>query len=141
MGKAWKFSILFLCVIFLWGCQPKKPQSPRLVTMIRVSGVHQDIPLDVIYTQPQKMETLLYYLRSLEELGQAETDPERIMGDRFQITVSYSDGTRQIYRQRADRFLSRNDRPWKNVDPQKASLLYPLLMSMPADHSSKGIGA
>ncbi len=92
--------------------------------------------MEVIYTQPQKMETILYYLRSLEDLGSADTDPERIMGDRFKITVIYSDGSRRLYRQQADRFLSRDDRPWRTVDPQKAALLYPLLVSMPPDQPS-----
>lgn len=136
MGRFWKFSVMLLFCFVLSGCQASAPQTPRLVTRIHISGVHQDAPVEVNYTQPQKMETVLYYLRSLEDLGKADTDPERIIGDRFKITVFYSDGSCQIYRQQADRFLSRNDRPWQLVDPRKAALLYPLLTSIPPDQPS-----
>lgn len=136
MGRIWKiFALLFLCFPIA-GCGANPNRAPRLVTRIQISGVHEDAPVEVVYTQPQKMETILYYLRSLKSLGRARTDPERIMGDHFKITVTRSDGTSGVYFQQANRFLSRNYLPWQSVDPQRAALLYPLLMSMPPDQSS-----
>lgn len=136
MGRSGKILCLLLFCFTLCGCQSNGPQVPRLVTQIQIVGVHQNIPVEVIYTNPQKMETILYYLRSLEDLGRADTDPERIMGDRFKITVSFTDGSKSVYRQQADRFLSRDGRPWQAVDPQKARMLYPLMAALPADHFS-----
>ena len=136
MGKFRKFFSIVVFTLLLSGCNGKPPQAPNLVTGIHVAGVHQDAPLEIFYSDPRKMEAILYYLRSLEDLGAPDTDPERIMGDRFKITVSFTDGSQNIYRQQADRFLSYNSHPWQKVDPRKAGLLYPLLCGMEADHSS-----
>lgn len=136
MVKSRKICTVIALCFALCGCQKDVPQKPRLVTGVHISGIHQDAPVDVFYSQPEKMETILYYLRTLEDLGKPDTDPERIKGDRFKISLQYSDGSHQLYRQQADRFLSRNDHPWYKVDPRKASLLYPLLQSMAADQVS-----
>ena len=79
------------------------------------------------------MEKILTYLRQLEYRGMAETDPERICGDSYQITVRSSDGTSCNYRQRANCYLSRNNHPWEKIDPKQAEKLYPLLQEMPSD--------
>ena len=136
MGKYWKLLILLILGLLLTGCQPKAPEKPRLVHEILITGVHQDAPLEIFYSDPRKMEAILYYLRSLEDLGRPDTDPERIMGDRFKITVSFTDGSQNVYRQQADQFLSRNSHPWRIIDSNKAKLLYPLLAGMPPDQPS-----
>ncbi len=136
MGKYKKILIFVLLCFFLGGCQKAPPEKPRLVTQVSISGTVQNAPFQAVYTKPEKMETVLYYLRGLNPRGKADTDPERIMGDRFKITVSLSDGSCQIYRQQADRFLSLDSRPWQRIDPKKGALLRPLLQSMPPDHSS-----
>ena len=130
-----KFFIVFLlCCFGLWGCAPQTDPSPqRYVRLIGVEGTHEGQPLTRLYAHPRKMEAILYYLRTLEDRELAKTDPERYTGDRYRIYVVYSDGTKSVYYQHSDRFLSRNARPWRQVDPTKAKKFYPLLMSLPQD--------
>lgn len=126
MVKFRKLTLVFFFCLLLTGCAAK-PKPLHLVTKISVTdraGITKD------YTEPQKMETILYYLRSLEPQGRPDTDPERIMGEAYRICVEYADGGQSIYRQRANRFLSRDAHPWQKIDPQKAAVLRPLLDSM-----------
>ncbi len=126
MGKFRKLLLLICCTFLLGGCNAKE-ESLRLVTKISItdqSGFTRH------YTQPQALETILYYLRSLKNLGVPNTDPERIMGEHYQIRLEYSDGQTSIYRQRANRFLSKDSHPWQNVSPQRAALLGPLLQGL-----------
>lgn len=136
MKSFWKFASILMLSVSLWGCGKKQPNPPKLVSGIYITGTHQDAPVSCFYAEPRKMETILYYLRSLEDLGKPKLDPERIMGDYFKITVFYSDGSQKVYRQQADRFLSRNDRPWQKVDARRASMLYPLMKAMPTDQET-----
>lgn len=126
MGKFCKLCFIFCCCMLLFGCSNR--QKPlHLVTKISVTdekGVTRD------FTQPQKMETILYYLRGLDTLGRPKTDPERIMGESYRICLEFSDGGQSIYRQRANRFLSKDSHPWQMVDPKKASVLRPLLEAL-----------
>ena len=127
MGKLWKLCCSLICCMGLCACS-SKPTPLNLVTRVWVTDASGSTKY---YTQPQKMEVILYYLRSLEPLGKAKTDPERIIGAHYKICVEFSDGQRSVYRQRANRFLSRDSRPWEKVDLQKASVLQSLLDSMP----------
>lgn len=134
MGKFFKIFILILCCLGLWGCTDRTPEaSPLLVSQVHVLARHQGDTAVFQYTHPKKMETILYYLRTLEDQGLAKTDPERIMGDSYRIYLTFSDGSRRVYYQQADRFLSKNAHPWHRINSTKASLLYPLLKSMPSD--------
>ena len=121
-----KLSLIFCCCLLLSGC--KASEKPlQLVTKVSVTD---QTGLTRHYTQPQQMETLLYYLRSLGAQGRPNTDPERILGEHYLIRLEYSDGQTSIYRQRANRFLSRDSRPWQIISPKRAALLKPLLQSM-----------
>lgn len=131
MVKIRKMLPLLLCFL-LTGCsRPRQPES-RLVTEIHVQAKGEQL-LERSYTDPHKMETLLYYFRALDDRQPVSTDPERYAGRQYRIDLTYSDGTtRQIF-QRADRFLSEGFAPWQAVDPTRAAFLYPLLQSMPSD--------
>lgn len=85
------------------------------------------------YSQPHKIQPVLQYMRLLKREGHADTDPEMLIGDRFDITLYYSDGQRKIYRQRSNRYLSRNCAPWEKIDQDQAQRLYPMLQAMPSD--------
>ena len=136
MKRLWKITTIFALCFSLSACANQTSQQPKLVSAIYISGIHQDAPLSCFYSEPKKMETILYYLRSLEDLGKPKQDPERIMGDSFKITVFFTDGTSHIYRQQANQFLSRNDKPWRKVDARRAAMLYPLLAAMPVDQAT-----
>lgn len=132
MVKFRKILPLLLCLL-LTGCsRPPKPES-RLVTGIQVQATRDGQVLERSYTDPQKMETVLYYLRALNDRQPVSTDPERFAGRHYRISLSYSDGSTRLIFQHADRFLSEGFGPWQRVDQNKAAFLYPLLQSIPGD--------
>lgn len=132
MEKIRKLLPVLLCLIFT-GCAKPKNSECRLVTGIHVQAIQGQQRLERDYTDPQKMEVILSYLRALKNKTPALSDPERYAGRRYRIRLQYSDGTsRQIF-QRADRFLSENLGPWQEVEGNKAIFLFPLLKSLPGD--------
>lgn len=132
MAKFGKLAIVLLC-IFLTGCKkPDLQTDNRFVTKVTVELTRQGKVRKWSFTQPQKMEVVLYYLRNLDSLGPASSDPERFGGDCYRIDLCYTDGeTCRIYQR--DQFISKALGPWKTVDSTKASLLYPLLANLSSD--------
>lgn len=138
MKKLQKFTFfLFILPMLLSGSVSASLQRnispPQMVTQVRIVCQHKKSTMTRCYTQPHKMEPVLNYLRLLKYKGQADTDPERLTGDRFEITLYYSNGQSRIYRQRSNRYLSKNAHAWEKIDPEQARLLYPMLQSMPSD--------
>lgn len=132
MEKFKKMLPLLLCLL-LAGCSRPRQAESRLVTGIHVQAADELQLLERSYTDPQKMETVLYYLRALTDRQPVSADPERYCGRKFRIDLAYSDGTtRQVFQQ-ADRFISESFGPWQAVDQTKAAFLYALLQSMPSD--------
>ena len=137
-----KFSFIFCSFLLLFcilsGCGRRyaagySPTSPRIVTKVDVLCIRENISIERSYTHPKKMETILIYLRLLQPLGKADTDPEGILGDRYEICLNFSDGRQRIYRQRANTYLSKDFQPWYRVDPEHAGVLYSILQDMPSD--------
>ena len=126
MARICKLLIALVCCFSLMGCS-KQQKSLHLVTKISITD---DKGIIKSFTEPQKMETILYYLRGLDPAGKPGTDPERIIGDAYRIDIEYADGGQSIYRQRANRFLSKDSHPWQTIDPKKAAILRPLLESI-----------
>lgn len=133
MGKFRKILCLCLLCTLLTGCRAQTEAPLALVNQIQISGYSQNAPFGAVYTNPLKMETILFYFRGLKPHGVPNTDPERISGDRYRITISFTDGTRHIYRQQANRFFSANSHPWQKIDPKKGAMLSLLLGILPPD--------
>lgn len=95
--------------------------------------VQDGIPFERSYTQPEKLEAMLLYLRLLNPKGRAEVNPEEYSGTVSRITVHLSNGKTRIYRMRSDRYLSVDANPWQTIDPERAMDLYPLLLIMDSD--------
>jgi len=85
------------------------------------------------YNSPEKIQKLLYYLRTLRPKGTADIDPETLGGNTCKIVLYFQGGKRQVYYQQADRYLSINARPWERIQPIQAAKLYSLLEEMPSD--------
>lgn len=103
-----------------------------LVTRVEVVYTRPDATIRRIYTRPEKMASILNYLRILPYRGKPQTDP---LGcpDGYDITLHYSNGKRRLFRQRGDRYLSKGENCWEQVDGDRARLLYPLLLLLPGD--------
>lgn len=133
MVKKWKIAIVLLCLL-LTGCAgPEQPSDNRFVSQIRVQLKRGRQTESWTFSQPQKMEVVLYYLRSLDKKTPAVADPARFAGGSYRIDLIYTDGsTKRIY-QRADQFLSEQFGPWQKIEQRKAELLYPLLKTLDSD--------
>lgn len=133
MVKKGKLMVLVLCLL-LTGCKkPEVSSENRFVSSVSVELNQAGVTKVWNFQDEQKMEVVLYYLRSLEREAPAHTDPERFGGNRYFIRLTYTDGTTRRFYQRADRFISEGLGPWKTVDPGKGALLYPLLCNLRSD--------
>ncbi|MBQ8359889.1 MAG: hypothetical protein IJX37_08330 [Oscillospiraceae bacterium] len=137
MKKAIKLFLLFcFSTIILSGCVANDtPQKPlcRVVTQVDISCRREHMLMQRHYTNPEKMEYVLLYLRLLKPLGKPDTDPEQIHKDVYEITVHLSDGSKRLYKQKAHRYFSRESRPWELIDPAQAAGLYRLMEKLPSD--------
>ena len=137
MKKIIKLFVLFcFCAFIISGCSKNDtPANPlcRVVTRVDISCQHENILIQRHYTQNEKMESVLLYLRLLKPLGKPQTDPDSIDAEIFEITVHLSDGKQRIYRQKAHRYFSQQTRPWETIDPQQASMLYSIMRHLPSD--------
>ncbi len=127
---------LYLCffTIFLSGCATNRVRPIcRVVTQVDISCQQEDMQIHRHYTNSQKMEYVLLYLRLLEPLGVPDTDPDRIPADVYEITLQFSDGDHKIYRQKDHRYLAVGSLPWKTIDPAQAAGLYTLMRRIPSD--------
>lgn len=121
-----------LCLL-LTGCNTPQTQKSRLVTEMSVQVRQEDTTLFRHYTDPQKMETILCYLRALKGYDHNCTDPEQYGGPRYRIELHYSDGSTGYVFQHADLFLSRDFSPWQAVDSRYAAFLLPIVENMKND--------
>lgn len=132
MRNFFKILPLALCLL-LTGCnKPPTPKS-KLVTGMRVEMRQEQETLCRKYTDPQKIEAVLSYLRALQEQDHSCSTPERYAGPRYRIELYYSDGSTGYVFQHANRFLSRDFHPWQEVNSKYAAFLLPLIKSMPND--------
>ena len=117
-----------LLTVLLSGCanQSRKP-SVRVVTRVEVTCIRDGELLQRQYTDAEKMQSLLNYLRLLEPRGTASIDPELTLGNAYEITLHFSRGAPTVYYQRSERFLSKNRHPWQKVDSRLSGELYPIL--------------
>ena len=129
-------AILALMALFCSGCRRQEPVSTQPVHRV-VTGIditYQNGPLFAkrSYTNNKKMEVILHYLRFIDPYGTPQEIPEQVKGSEFHILLTYSDGSKRLYRQRADRYLMK-DGNWKCIDPKKAQELSRILSQMESD--------
>lgn len=120
--------------MLLAGCgrASQKPVS-HIVTAVDITCQQEDVRISRHYTKSPKMEYVLLYLRLLEATGKPETDPDTLPDPVFEITVTMADGRKQVSRQKAHRYFSRDGGPWQAMDPAQSVGLYELLAKIPSD--------
>lgn len=133
MGRFQKIGMVLVLLLCLTGCNGNPGGSVRVVGAVDVVCDRGGQILHRHYTRPEKMETILKYLRLQEDLGPAEADPEHYAGERIRINITLTDGTRRVYYQCAGKFLSRQLRPWQQIDPGRAAEFSQKLTRMPTD--------
>lgn len=127
MKKRWKILFLICTALSFSGCRKIQVQPPVVVTQVQLQWDGDGEKICRIYTEEGQIRTVLDCLRLQKSRGTATVDPERLVGDVFEITICLSDGKRHIYRYRGGRYLSRDSHPWQLVDPGHGEALYNLL--------------
>lgn len=126
--------MLCFWMLLFCGCGKETvPPACRVVTQVDIFCQHEDVQIRRHYTQPQKMEYVLLYLRLLKPQGMPQIDPEQVDADVYEITVKLSDGEVKRYRQKDHRYFSEGSLPWQTIDPEQASQFYRLLGKIPSD--------
>jgi hypothetical protein len=116
----------WLFLLFLVGCCPIDQADTvpyRIVTQVDVIYENGVMQLHRQFFQEESIRPILDYLRFVDPYGTPREDPEQLADRNYDITLTYSDGSRFRYQQRADRFLRVGDGPWKCIDPQRALYL------------------
>ena len=119
------------------GCskQDAKPLC-RVVTGVEISCQHQDVQIRRHYTDTEKMEYVLIYLRLLKPLGRPDADPNTINADVYEITLELSDGNKKHYLQKDHRYFLKDTGTWQSISPEQAEGLYRLMRKIPGDRLS-----
>ena len=133
--------LMFLALFFfsISGCGKKDSSvSPyRAVVGIDIVTKHDGHMLRRHYTDPEKMQYVLTFLRLLKPVGTPELDPEALTQDMFLLVLTRSDGSRVYYRQTGHRYFARDTQDWFCIAPEQAVRLYELLAHMPGDDPEK----
>ena len=124
--------LLLLTMLSGCGCQKQEPLAV-VVEKVEVTSHHGDETLERTYTKSAKMSAILNYLRWLRPQFGADCDPEQIPGDAYTITVTLSDGEQEVYQQKTNGYLRKDDGRWENIDPEKGIMLYEIISQMEGD--------
>ena len=127
--KRWGCIILIgVLMCLMGGCRRKKAEIP-VVCQISVAQEQNE----QVYQEPEKMQLILNRLRSLGQCYRPEEDPEVLDSPTVTITLLRSDGVRQQYLLKADRYIRFGQGPWQQTDPGPLSELRLLLAAMSED--------
>ena len=136
MKKAKFWVLLLLTAVIFSGCvyaaNTEKPLL-RVVTKIHVSYENGPIRTQQTFTQEEKIDKILNYLRGIRPYGKPEQDPETVQGSLYRIILYHSDGYQKHYLQKSDRFMKIEDGKWEKIDSGKAKALGNLLGRMESD--------
>lgn len=129
---------VFLCFSFflLPGCgNITKEEMPlcRVVTQVDIIGQEKDVQIHRHYTDTEKMQWVLIYLRTLDPGIKPQTPPEEALAEIYEISLKFSDGSEKVFRQADHRYYSVGSHPWQSIEPGKASGLYALMRALPSD--------
>ncbi len=133
MKKLWTL-VLLASLLCLGGCfpQPEPSAGPRMVTAITVTKLEDGDAHRFHYTNGEKLEVILEYLRFVDPYGRPDADPETVPGVEYRIELHYKDGASRTYRQKADRYLM-TDGTWKTIKAADGEFLGLILEGMPGD--------
>lgn len=131
------FILLLPLLLLLTGCCRifRSPDAApyRVVTQVQIRYQNGTLQSHRQFFREENIRHILAYLRYIDPYGTPKEDPGQADGRIYDIYVIYSDGSRRLYQQRADRYLRIDGGPWKMIDPQKALALSGLWGMMPSD--------
>ena len=130
-----KWMLLVCLAAVLAGCHRKNDTTVQrnVVTSITVTYRTDSETLHRYYTSPEKMRSVLLYIRSVSSPFSAPEAPEEGAGDTFHITTVSADKTTKTYRQQGQRYFREGEGSWQLIDPEKGANLPLLLKLLPSD--------
>ena len=136
MTKGFKYSLLTLLLFVSWiPARPKgrPPLHYRYVTGAELVFCHGSDVETRHYRKPEKLSSLLTYLRLTRPRPGAKIESLPESDHRYRITLRFSDNTQCVCRLYGYNLLSRNGGRWEVVLPVHAQLIYPLFYYLPSD--------
>lgn len=135
--NALKKLLLLWLLLPLWaGCCPvdEPDEAPyRVVTQVDVLYESDAMQFRRQYFREESIRQVVDYLRFIDPYGTPKEDPEQLNDRKYEITVTYSDGSQHQYQQRSDRYFRIGNGPWQCIDPQRALYLSGILGMMPGE--------
>ena len=135
--KKWA-KIFFLLVIFslLSGCVariPRQSVAGSTVTRIRIFCEPSQDLTHRIYTDPEKIRSVLLCIRQLGPDFPAGTDVDTLPGQTLTLTLYCADGSQVRYRLRNNQYLQKNNGVWRRINGETASGFFQLLLQTEGD--------
>ena len=134
--RAVKFTCVFL-LLCLWTGFPRSAAaaSPdiRYVHRVEVTMYRQKTSQTSIYLQPQKINSILNYLRTTRPHGRVYTAPADPDSHHYRIDLHFSDGSQSSCYLQDYRYFRKDSGLWQRVSPSHAWHLYPLLHLLQPD--------
>ena len=128
MRRIWLIVLAAVCLVAV-GCHQTKSRGHGVVCRITV----QCQGGTTVYTAQEKMTRILNGLRQLGQKTLAPIDPDTLSGAAYQITLECTDGKATVYHTKGERFLRKNQEPWKQTDPKALSDLILLFQNLTPD--------
>lgn len=134
-----KITVAVLLCLCLCGCSMGQitPSYPKLVTKITITETRDEMAVTHLYTNAQKMESILNYLRLLDPYPPVNISPDTFRADFYEITLHLSDNTKTVYRQLHDQYLQMNNGSWNRINSSTGSQLPDLLSFLSTDSNSE----
>lgn len=131
MERKW-LALLSVLVLLCAGCSRYDlSESHRVVTEIQV--ICPSDRTQKSYTDPEKMRHILNSLRQIGQLTTPDQDPETLPLGQHQILLTHSDGTKQTWYTKGDRYIRQGNSPWQQADPDLLTQLTHLFQIIPSD--------
>lgn len=135
MNRRFCSAAIAVFILLLSGCRPtaNQPIAGKLITDITITC---QTCVDVTrryYNTNEKMQLILLYIRDLGPRFKTKDDPESISGREISITMRCVDGTKKVYRQKNDRYFQAGLEEWTQIDPERGSALWRIVLHTPGD--------
>ena len=131
--------VAVLSVLMLSGCNSNEQGEripDRIVTGIDIYCQKPTCTVTRHYTQPEKIEAILTYVRLLRPIGPIVPIEEARQGDLYEIVVHLNNGDHRIHRQRADSFAITRRPFWGVIDRELGNKLPFLMALLPSDNDT-----
>ena len=128
-----KILLIFLVILGLYGCARQEERPLAVVCQIGVVYEQENLLIQKTFTGSDKMHQILNRLRLLGQKVTPDCDPEGLPGRGSSITLTRNDGSQQIWRTKAGRFILRVPGPWQQAEAEQIELLESLIRTLPGD--------